>query len=187
LNNKEKILQFAASEMSRLGFNAVSMDMIVEKTGIAKSNAYYHYQNKEDLGIDVLNFWAGIWREFCEVTISNKSLEFDMKFEQFFDRIILYQTKAHFPGPPLLQIAGEMQNARAKEIYQETYRFYYTSCANFILLGQQKGVIKRNLNAELASSLLLNEIGGALMESRISQNAAPIIKAKHIIKSLIYA
>src|SRR5205085_7940950 len=52
--SKSKILETARELFYRNGYLATSVDDIIAEAKVSKSNFYYHFKSKEDLGIEVL-------------------------------------------------------------------------------------------------------------------------------------
>src|SRR2546425_7975783 len=54
IGSKGKILHVAREQFYRSGFLATSVDDIIEQAKVSKSNFYYHFKTKEDLGLAAL-------------------------------------------------------------------------------------------------------------------------------------
>jgi len=55
---RRKILESAFHEIHRNGFQAASLNPILERTGVTKGALYHHFPNKQTLGYAVL--FAGL-------------------------------------------------------------------------------------------------------------------------------
>src|SRR2546421_3136731 len=63
MSSREKILLVSHEQFYRNGYLATSVDDIIAAAKVSKSNFYYHFKSKEDLGIEVLQQRG---REFAE-------------------------------------------------------------------------------------------------------------------------
>src|SRR2546421_3595839 len=54
MSSREKILLVSREQFYRNGYLATSVDDIIAEAKVSKSNFYYHFKSKEDLGIEVL-------------------------------------------------------------------------------------------------------------------------------------
>ena len=63
---KEKIVAEASQLIHTKGFNNTSVQDILDAASVTKSNFYYHFDSKEQLGFDVL---GGRMRWFNELII----------------------------------------------------------------------------------------------------------------------
>lgn len=59
---REKLLDAATKLFHRLGYAAVSLQLIAESVGLKQGNVYYHFRTKRSLGLAVLERWAEINR-----------------------------------------------------------------------------------------------------------------------------
>src|ERR1041385_2769739 len=55
MSSREKILDVSLELFYRNGYQATSVDDIIALAKVSKSNFYYHFKSKEDLGLLVLN------------------------------------------------------------------------------------------------------------------------------------
>src|SRR5258707_11070123 len=58
MSSREKILDVSLELFYRNGYQATSVDDIIAEAKVSKSNFYYHFKSKEDLGIEVLQMRA---------------------------------------------------------------------------------------------------------------------------------
>ena len=54
MSNKDKIMEAATELFHLYGYDGTSVDMLIKKAGVSKSNFYYYFEGKEELGLDVL-------------------------------------------------------------------------------------------------------------------------------------
>ena len=52
--SKERLLASARELIHENGFQQTSVDEILKKSGVTKSNFYYHFKSKEELGLIIL-------------------------------------------------------------------------------------------------------------------------------------
>src|SRR3972149_219350 len=94
---KETILQAATNLFGERGFNETSMAELAKVTGVAQGTIFYHFKNKEELFLAILDdFNTSITREF-ESHIRQK--EFNTGLEMVEEAINFY-----------LHLAGSMED-----------------------------------------------------------------------------
>lgn len=79
LNEKKKIrgvskaewLQAAMEVLSQKGVDSLSVEGLARDLGISKSGFYWHFQNRQDLLVQLLDYWG---HELTEVVTSNQQL-----------------------------------------------------------------------------------------------------------------
>ncbi|MCM3005258.1 TetR/AcrR family transcriptional regulator [Priestia koreensis] len=68
---KKLILDKATILFSERGYASTSIEDIVSSTGVSKGNIYYHFGNKENLFLKLLNDWHAHWQEQWENKVSS--------------------------------------------------------------------------------------------------------------------
>src|SRR5205807_5373803 len=63
--SRERILEAAGALFHLRGFQSTGLDDILEASGVCRSNFYYHYRSKEDLGMEVLQKQAEAFEARC--------------------------------------------------------------------------------------------------------------------------
>lgn len=65
-DSKEHIIKVALKLFLQYNFKEVTMQDIMEKTGLSKGTLYYHFKSKEDLFIMAFSFYSSIKRNLYE-------------------------------------------------------------------------------------------------------------------------
>ena len=52
---RERLVQAAAREIYRAGFQSASLETILAATGVTKGALYYHFDSKEALGLSLIH------------------------------------------------------------------------------------------------------------------------------------
>lgn len=84
---KEQILEAAAEEFGRFGFESASINKIIERAGISKGAAYYYFNDKSDLYATVLQNAMQRYERFIggDEEFGPQVLEADTFWDQFVD------------------------------------------------------------------------------------------------------
>jgi TetR/AcrR family transcriptional regulator, transcriptional repressor for nem operon len=56
-SSRDRLLAAAADLFYEQGYGHVSLDQILQASGVVRSNFYYHFKGKEDLGLTVIDVW----------------------------------------------------------------------------------------------------------------------------------
>lgn len=62
MDNRERLIEAAVEKFRRQGYAHTSVEDLLTETGIARSNFYYHFDNKLDLARHVVSQWASAYR-----------------------------------------------------------------------------------------------------------------------------
>lgn len=71
--SREKVLEAARELFGRRGYQATSMDQLLEAAGVSPSNFYYHFKGKEELAREVIeSYMEGVREEMRPVLADGK-------------------------------------------------------------------------------------------------------------------
>ncbi len=185
MNNKDKLVEYSALLMSQDGYLSVSLDKLIETTGISKSNFYYHYQSKEMLGLDVLTYWINAFLKLDEISLNNAKLLPRNRLEQYFNRLIGFQKDNDCCGNPCWLLASEIVPNEATTIYQHFVIKHRQNMQNCIADGQKVGVISPKLDASSTAFLMLQTILGAEMDCRTEKSTLPLNTVTRLLSDFI--
>jgi AcrR family transcriptional regulator len=155
---RERLLTIAAQEFAAYGFEAASLNRILDVAKIAKSSVYYYFDDKADL------FCAAI--DFCITRLHlapNKTEIDSLTIETFWITLaeIHYRALMHSREQPWLlgtvqavdQLAPEsLKSERLANLVQDMTQYMMTGIGTMIEHGQDLGLIRRDLPNELLIS-----------------------------------
>lgn len=104
---RERILETASDLFYRRGVRAVGVDLVVEKSGVAKTSLYRHFGTKDDLIAaflkrEDLDFWS-TWDRVTEQHLGDARAELDAHFEWIGERV----GRDNYRGCPQINTAAE--------------------------------------------------------------------------------
>jgi AcrR family transcriptional regulator len=106
-NVRDRILKTASELFYREGTRAVGVDLIVERSGVAKTSLYRHFRTKDDLIEAFLRREdADFWEHWDRVSDANKGVpqrELEAQLKWIGDRI----ARAGYRGCPQINVAAE--------------------------------------------------------------------------------
>jgi TetR/AcrR family transcriptional regulator, transcriptional repressor for nem operon len=89
--NKEKVVQAAMELFHRKGFQATGLEEILAQSGVCKSNFYYHFKSKDELGLSVLDEkMKEMRRDYIDPTLGDMAWEPKQRLIRFFDAMIRF-------------------------------------------------------------------------------------------------
>jgi AcrR family transcriptional regulator len=166
---RKRLLDTAADLFYREGVRAVGVDLVVERTGVAKTSLYRHFPSKNDLIAAVLerddqNYWAD-WDRIAQRLGQNPKAELTAHVQW----IAQYIGRPQFRGCAFLNAATEFPSADhpARQI---ALRHKAELRRRLGLLTQRLGV---NDPGELADQLVL-VIDGAYVNGQLRGKRGPV-------------
>ncbi|MBB2673108.1 MULTISPECIES: TetR/AcrR family transcriptional regulator [Rhizobium] len=108
---RDRILETASELFYRRGVRAVGVDLVVEKSGVAKTSLYRHFGTKDDLIAaflkrEDLDFWS-TWDRVTERHADDALAELDAHFEWIGERV----GRDNYRGCPQINTAAEFPEA----------------------------------------------------------------------------
>lgn len=175
LSVRERVLETAATLFYQEGVRAVGVDLVVERSGVAKTSLYRHFATKDDLVVAFLEREdAEYWESWESVSVQEtEDAEAELKAHLRF--IAEHIAAPRYRGCPFLNVATEFpaptHPARTVAMRNKTELLHRLG-----MLAKKMGVRKPD---ELAAQLVLL-IDGAYMNG-------PLLGKKGPVNSLVAA
>jgi AcrR family transcriptional regulator len=166
---RARILETAAALFYREGVRAVGVDLVVERSGVAKTSLYRHFTTKDDLVVAFLEQEdAEYWRDWDDVVEKAKG-DAAGELEAHIRWIANHILKPTYRGCPFLNVATEFPDA-AHPARAITTRHKLELHRRLAALAKKAGVRKPE---ELADQLGLL-FDGAYMNGHLTGKKGPV-------------
>lgn len=189
MNNKEKIINAATELFHENGVLNTSVDSILEKSGVKKSNFYYHFKSKMQLALTVLerrilNFESEIIKE----TIANNLLSPLERIISLYENLSAFHINLGYKrGCPFGNIAVEMSDH--DEFFRDKIAKFFKKWKDEIENSINDGVIDGSFRKEIDPSsmamIILSHIEGAIIMVKTHKSIAPLDNGGKTIVDLI--
>ncbi|BBB49517.1 TetR/AcrR family transcriptional regulator [Pelolinea submarina] len=115
---KEELIKAALDEFTEKNFSEASLNTIIKKAGISKGSFYYHFENKEDLYLYLLNHAFNAKWEFIRARGDHNPATLE-KDDLFAKIKIQARLGAEFAAayPQYYQLAMKFSSEKGHEIY----------------------------------------------------------------------
>jgi len=175
LSVRERVLETAATLFYREGVRAVGVDLVVERSGVAKTSLYRHFATKDDLVVAFLEREdAEYWENWESVSVQETG-DAEAELKAHLCAIAEHIAAPRYRGCPFLNVATEFpapsHPARTVAMRNKTELLHRLG-----VLAKRMGVRKPD---ELAAQLVLL-IDGAYMNG-------PLLGKKGPVNSLVAA
>ncbi len=171
---REKILEAAAEEMYRVGYQAASLCDMLKRLGISKGALYHHFGSKLELGYAVLD----------DVLAPRAGAEWDAALNRE-DPIAglcdLLDAEARFLsghrlecGCPINNLAQEMSplDEGFRQRIQRIYGLWHRRIQNALAGAQQRGLLRQDFDAGEVAYFVIASLQGAVGLAKNSQDCA---------------
>ncbi len=176
-SNREKIVETATELFRFFGYNGTSIDKLIKTAGVSKSNFYYYFESKEELGLEVL----GNVLEPQEKLISEILLNADLNP---LERIVKFYEAAIYSQRELFLQSGSffakmaLEQGSINEKFRSVVEIYFqkTEAALEVCVGEcmNQGMIYERINTKLLPKYLISQVKGAMIMAKVYNSYGPI-------------
>jgi TetR/AcrR family transcriptional repressor of nem operon len=174
---RRKIIEKAAPLFNKRGFNGCSMQEISAATGLEKGSLYTHFNNKEELAAEAFD---AAWAHSSKARAGNLD-QVSGSIEKLKLHIDNFVSKPPFAGGcPLLNTAMDADDGN-RALYQkaqDALNGWVALLRQIIEQGQESGEVRRSVDAEALSTLVISLLEGAYFTSRLQKSKAALRMAQ---------
>jgi TetR/AcrR family transcriptional repressor of nem operon len=174
---RRKIIEKAAPLFNKRGFNGCSMQEISAATGLEKGSLYTHFHNKEELAAEAFD---AAWAQSSKARAGNLD-QVSGSIEKLKLHIDNFVSKPPFAGGcPLLNTAMDADDGN-RALYQkaqDALNGWVALLRQIIEQGQESGEVRRSVDAEALSTLVISLLEGAYFTSRLQKSKAALRMAQ---------
>ena len=173
---RERLLQAAFEEMYRRGFQAASLETILDQAGVTKGALYHHFPDKNALGHAVvddvvtgllLERWLGV----LERQDGDPLTALQGMLKERTARLSPHEVEL---GCPLNNLAQEMSplDERFRRRVAATFETWTSGFAEVLARGQAEGTVRKGLNPRKLAQFLVAAIEGSFGLAKAAQSSA---------------
>lgn len=179
MSNKDKIVGAAIELFHLYGYDATSIDMLIKKAGVSKSNFYYYFEGKEQLGLNVLTKLAD--NQIAEIS---EIMETDLNaVEQFLE---CYKKAASFQGDLLgqavyggsffgnLALEQSSINEKFRSILEEYFQGIKALVEGCLRRGIEQGFFREEIDPKEVARFMVSVFEGAVLLAKVKKSLSPI-------------
>ena len=176
--SREKILEAATGLFHQRGFNATSLDDILESSGVCRSNFYYHFRSKEDLGMEVLRHQAEAFEARCiRGILEDHSMPARQRLERLYKAVAASQRAEEYRcGCPFGNLAAELGGIHAefRRRLSEFFARWEASLNRCLEEGVARGEFPSDLDTRPMATAMVSQIEGAILLMKTHRHDGPI-------------
>jgi len=190
-SSRDKIITSAEELFRERGYGGTSVDHILKKSGVRKSNFYYHFTSKEELGLTVLDkiimeYESGV----LSPTLGDTSIPPSKRLNNYYKKVISTHRKLKCRRGSVfgnLAIETSDSNERFREKLSGFFTVLEKTIAACIRDGIKKGEFRSHIPPKVFASLILSHLEGAVMIAKTRRSIKPLTTGSKTIMSLLKA
>ncbi|VEP14699.1 Transcriptional regulator [Hyella patelloides LEGE 07179] len=180
---KAHIIHQAALLFNQRGYAGSSIADIMQATGLKKGGIYNHFKSKDEIALQAFDYAASLVQKIVWDAVKQKTDAISRLKALMQVHLNYIDNPPLAGGCPIMNTAIESDDAYP--ILRDRAQQAMESWRNLIIRIVQKGIkkqeIKPDIDAEIVASFLISAIEGAIMMSKLYQDA---IHLKRVISSL---
>ncbi|MGB3364814.1 MAG: TetR family transcriptional regulator C-terminal domain-containing protein [Thermodesulfobacteriota bacterium] len=187
--SKEKVIDSAQKLFHLNGFQNTSIDDILESTGVTKSNLYYHFKSKEELGLLVLEKRIREYEnKFFSDTLESNSISPEKRLKKYYKKVTAYHENLECKnGCPFGNLALEMSttNEKFRSRLSEFFNHWQKVIEKCIKEGVKLKEFRSDISPKIISQLILSHLEGAILMAKTHRSISPLSTGSKTIMKLI--
>jgi TetR/AcrR family transcriptional repressor of nem operon len=171
------ILRLGAELVMKKGFQATGLNDILRAAGVPKGSFYHYFRNKEDFGLQLIDFYGGFLLARMEDHLDGGSLPPLARLRAFFLDFRREMEKEGFVGGSLVgNLAQEMagQSPAFRERLRAVYGALNGQITKCLREAAGRGDIPYLSASEEMADFILGVWDGAVMRAKVEAGPAPL-------------
>ena len=176
-NAKQQLLEAGAELIHLNGYNNTGISDILKKAGIPKGSFYFYFKNKEDYGLQLIDFYSHFFRGMAEEHLTGETTPKVEQIRNFFGAFRhVFEEKSYTCGCPIGNLSQEMgdvnDNFRQNllRVYEETM---VRPIKEALEAAMTRGELSRDHDPKELADFILNAWQGALIKMKLTRDLTP--------------
>ena len=181
---KDRLLQEGARIIHQKGFNHTGINEILEASGVPKGSFYFYFKNKEDFGLQLIEYFMGYFLHTADTHLAIESIPYLDRFRNFFDDFLNYFESQNFTGGcPIGNFSMEMGdlNEKFREKLEESFQKMKAKVLLFLEGAQENNELTSGLDIDETADFILNSWEGALLRLKVTRTNTQMVLFYKII------
>ena len=192
VTNRDKIIGTAAELFHLYGYDGTSVDMLLKNAGVSKSNFYYYFESKEQLGLETLENLADYLLKLMSETMLNPDLNPLERLVSFYRNSVYFQPDIfllpRYPGCFFGNMALEQSivNEKFRAALEKFFQECEETVEECIRECVEQGFLYDHIDDPKAmSKLLVSQFEGAILMAKLKNSIAPLEEVYEEMKKLV--
>lgn len=186
---RQKLIHTAAKLIHTKGFNNTSVQDILDTASVCRSNFYYHFDSKEQLGFEVFARRMRWWYDYAiEPSLDNRKLGPAERVDALLDRVLsLGASDEGEMGCPFGNLAQEMSYIH--EEFRETLSEFFGGIARrleeCLEEGKAAGDFKEALPSKNLAEFSIAQIQGSFLLRKTHKDPDVMRRSIEMLRQMI--
>jgi TetR/AcrR family transcriptional repressor of nem operon len=174
-DTRARIIEQSAPLFNKQGYAGTALSDLMDATGLQKGGIYRHFASKEELAAEAFDY---AWRKAVEVRAHGVEATPNAvdRLERMIENFVELRTGLVPGGCPLLNTAIDSDdgNTVMRERARGALRNWQARLAKIVKQGLKERQIRKGIEPDELAGLVISQLEGALMMSRLNQSRQPL-------------
>jgi len=188
--NKIRLLNEGIEQFSKYGFNGIGLKDILGAVKIPKGSFYHYFENKEDFGARVIDYYTEITQQLLAETFANTNASGLDALQQFFDMSIkMHLSVGNKHGCLASNLGAEISHTSevCRTAVERSMDITHDAFKVVIRRGQEDGSIRQDISSSVLADILLNSFEGALLRMKIEKSGEALAQFHEVMLGKFFA
>lgn len=183
-DTKNKIIETGAGIIHHKGYHHTGIQEVLAAANVPKGSFYFYFKNKEDFGLNVIDYFDGLFQDMLKPMIEDKDLSYLQRIERIFDYFIGFFPEIDYqcgcPIGNLAQEMGDLNDAFSDKLSQSVEKMadLYQNLLDKAIENQE---ISKETDTREMAEFIVTSWHGALIKMKINRSIQPLIVHKKFI------
>ncbi len=176
---KARIIRQAAELFNRKGYAGSSVADIMQATGLKKGGIYNHFKSKDELALAAFDYAVSLLGKRIWSVVKTKRNAIDRLDALISNYLIYIDNPPIAGGCPILNTAIETDdtNSLLRDRVLAALNSWRNLIVRIIEKGIKKGEVRSTVEPDAVATIIICNIEGALMMSKLEQNPIHLKRA----------
>ncbi|MFW5861609.1 MAG: TetR/AcrR family transcriptional regulator [Spirochaetota bacterium] len=185
-DTRQKVVRRAMDLLYTGGFNATSMNDIVNVTGVKKGNLYFHFNSKEELGLAVIEEASRQYTIYLKERV--KGATYLEKVFSMLNAVMDFHRQRGFVGGCIFgNTALEMadRDPRFTEAVKEVFNQWAAWIERLLDDARKAGELREDMDSGKMARHIISSMEGGIMMARTTKNESDIRDTVELLKQFL--
>lgn len=176
-DKRNQLIRVGREIIVQRGFNAASLNDILNTAGVPKGSFYYYFASKEDFGLAIIDDFAFEYYNHLKNILEDQRFSPLMRLRNYFEsRIAQMQSSECTHGCLIGNLAQELsaQNELFRHRLNQVFTDWEKSFARCLRAAYETGEIADDSHLDDLAKFILSSWEGAILQAKVTKSIVPM-------------
>jgi TetR/AcrR family transcriptional repressor of nem operon len=176
-DTRSDIIKVGTELISRQGYNATGVEMVLKEAGVPKGSFYHYFKSKEEFGLAVMDVFADYYSQRMTALLQDTALSPLSRIRKLLEGSLQrFSNNQCSKGCLIGNLGQEMadQNERFRARLDEIFNDWRRLFAGCLSEAQTAKELDSRLDVEVLASFVLSGWEGAILRAKVMKSPQPL-------------